>query len=77
MCKKDPSECKAKTKCVACIKRQEMSKIRNAYLEAKENGEVKSYKIVVDIGQETGKLSLNEVDNWVEKQHYIIEIKGE
>ena len=47
MCKKDPNQCKAKTKCTACIKRQEMSKIRNAYLEAKEKCEVKSYKIVV------------------------------
>ena len=76
MCRKDPNECKAKTKCSACIKRQEMSKIRNAYLEAKENGEVKSYKIVVDIEQEDDKLNLNEVDNLFEKQHYVIEIEG-
>ena len=76
MCRKDPNECKAKTKCSACIKRQEMSKIRNAYLEAKENGEVKSYKIVVDIEQEDDKLNLNEVDNLFEKQHFVIEIEG-
>ena len=77
MCRKDPSECKAKTKCTACIKRQEMSKIRNAYLEAKEKCEVKSYKIVVDSEQETGKLNLNEVDNRFEQQYYVIEIEGE
>ncbi|WAW11389.1 hypothetical protein vBAcePPAc_0012 [Aeromonas phage vB_AceP_PAc] len=54
-----------------------MSKLRDAYLEAKENGEVKSYKIVVDSEQETSKLGLNEVDNQFEQQHYVIEIKGE
>ena len=75
MCRKDPNECKAKTKCSACIKRQEMSKIRNAYLEAKENGEVKSYKIVVDIEQEDDKLNLNAVDSSFEQQSSIIEIK--
>lgn len=75
MCRKDPSECKAKTKCTACIKRQEMSKIRDAYLESKEKGEVSSYKIV-DSEQETGKLNLNEVDNQFEQQHFVIEIKG-
>ncbi|QEG08308.1 hypothetical protein HWC26_gp056 [Aeromonas phage 2L372X] len=75
MCRKDPSECKAKTKCTACIKRQEMSKIRNAYLEAKEKCEVKSYKIVVDSGQETGKLNLNEIDELLEQQTFIINIK--
>ena len=77
MRKKDPDQCKAKTKCSACTKRQEVSKLRDAYLEAKENGEVKYYKIVVDSEQETGKLGLNEVDNQFEKQHYVIEIKGE
>lgn len=76
MCRKDPSECKAKTKCTACIKRQEMSKIRDAYLESKEKGEVSSYKIVVDSEQETGKLSLNEVDTQFEQQHFVIEIEG-
>lgn len=77
MCKKDPDQCKAKIKCSACIKRQEMSKLHDAYLEAKEKGEVKSYKIVVDSEQEAGKLGLNEVDNQFEQQHYVIEIKGE
>lgn len=76
MCRKDPNECKAKTKCSACIKRQEMSKIRNAYLEAKENGEVKSYKIIVDSNREDDTLSLNEVDNQFEQQHFVIEIEG-
>jgi len=76
MCRKDPIECKAKTKCTACIKRQEMSKIRNAYLEAKEKGEVKSYKILIDSEQEDGKLSINEVDNQFEQQHFVIEIEG-
>ena len=76
MCRKDPSECKAKTKCSACTKRQEMSKLRDAYLEAKENGEVKSYKIVVDSEQETGKLNLNEIDELLEQQTFIINIKG-
>lgn len=76
MCRKDPSECKAKTKCSACIKRQEMSKIRDAYLEAKENGEVKSYKITLDSNKENDTLTLNEVDNQFEKQHFVIEIKG-
>ena len=75
MCRKDPSECKAKTKCSACTKRQEMSKLRDAYLEAKENGEVKSYKIVVDSEQETGKLNLNEIDELLEQQTFIINIK--
>lgn len=75
MCKKSPEQCKAKVKCRCCIKRQEMSKIRNAYLEAKENGEVKSYKIVVDSGQETGKLNLNEIDELLEQQTFIINIK--
>lgn len=75
VCKKDPNQCKAKTKCTACIKRQEMSKIRDAYLESKEKGEVKSYKIVVDSEQENGKLRLNEVDSQFEQQHYVIEIK--
>lgn len=75
MCRKDPSECKAKTKCTACIKRQEMSKIRDAYLEAKEKCEVKSYKIVVDGGQEIGKLNLNEIDELLEQQTFIINIK--
>ncbi|ULG01866.1 hypothetical protein phiA047_0135 [Aeromonas phage phiA047] len=77
MCRKSPEQCKAKVKCKCCIKRQEMSKLRDAYLEAKENGEVKSYKIIVDSEQETGKLGLNEVDNQFEQQHYVIEIKGE
>lgn len=77
LCKKDPDQCKAKTKCSACIKRQEMSKIRDAYLEAKEKGEVSSYKIVVDSEQETGKLNLKEVDNRFEQQYYVIEIEGE
>ena len=77
MCRKDPSECKAKVKRKCCIKRQEMSKLRDAYLEAKEKGEVKSYKILIDSEQEDGKLSLNEVDNQFEQQHYVIEIKGE
>lgn len=75
MCRKDPSECKAKTKCTACIKRQEMSKIRNAYLEAKENGEVKSYKITLDSNKENDTLTLNEVDSKFEQQSSIIEIK--
>lgn len=77
MCKKSPEQCNAKVKCKCCIKRQEMSKLRDAYLEAKEKGEVKPYKIVVDSEQETGKLGLNEVDNQFEQQHYVIEIKGE
>ncbi|QDB73972.1 hypothetical protein [Aeromonas phage 4L372D] len=77
MCKKSPEQCNAKVKCKCCIKRQVMSKLRDAYLEAKENGEVKSYKIIVDSEQETGKLGLNEVDNQFEQQHYVIEIKGE
>lgn len=76
MCKKDPDQCKAKIKCSACIKRQEMSKLRDAYLEAKENGEVNSYKIVVDKEQEDCKLSLNAVDNHFEQHHYVILIKG-
>ena len=75
MCRKDPSECKAKTKCSACIKRQEMSKIRDAYLEAKENGEVKSYKITLDSNKENDTLTLNEVDSKFEQQSSIIEIK--
>lgn len=53
-----------------------MSKIRNAYLEAKEKGEVKSYKILIDSEQEDGKLSINEVDNQFEQQHFVIEIEG-
>lgn len=77
MCRKDPNQCKAKIKCSACIKRQEMSKIRNAYLEAKEKGEVSSYKIVVDSEQEDGKLNLNEVDSLFEQQYCVIEIEGE
>lgn len=76
MCKKDPNQCKAKPKCSACIKRQEISKIRNAYLEAKEKGEVKSYKILIDSEKENDKLSLNEVDNQFEQQHFVIEIEG-
>ena len=75
MCRKSPEQCNAKVKCKCCIKRQEMSKIRNAYLKAKENGEVKSYKIVVDSGQETGKLNLNEIDELLEQQTFIINIK--
>lgn len=75
MCRKDPSECKAKTKCTACIKRQEMSKIRDAYLEAKEKGEVKSYKITLDSNKENDTLTLNEVDSKFEQQSSIIEIK--
>jgi hypothetical protein len=77
MCRKDPSECKAKTKCTACIKRQEMSKIRNAYLEAKEKCEVKSYKIIVDSNREDDTLSLNKVDSKYEQQLFIINVKGE
>lgn len=77
MCKKSPEQCKAKVKCKCCIKRQEMSKLRDAYLEAKENGEVKSYKIVVDSEQETSKLNLTELDSQFEQQSFIIDIKGD
>lgn len=77
MCKKSPEQCNAKVKCKCCIKQQEMSKLREAYIEAKENGEVKSYKIIVDSEQENGKLELNEVDIQFEQQHYVIEVKGE
>ena len=45
--------------------------------EAKEKDEVKSYKIVVDSNKKDDTLILNEVDNQFEKQHYVIEIKGE
>ena len=77
MCKKDPNQCKAKIKYSACIKRQEMSKIRDAYLEAKENGEIKSYKITLDSNREDDTLSLNEVDRKFEQQYFVIEVKGE
>ena len=77
MCKKLPEQCKAKVKCKCCIKRQEMSKLRDAYLEAKENGEVKSYKITLDSNRENGTLSLNEVDSKSEQQSFIIDIRGD
>lgn len=77
MCKKPPEQCRAKVKCTACIKRQEMSKIRNAYLEAKEKGEVKSYKIIVDSNREDDTLTLNEVDSKYEQQLFIINVEGE
>lgn len=34
-------------------------------------------KFVIDSEQENGKLNLNEVDNQFERQHYVIEVKGE
>lgn len=74
MCKKSPKQCKAKVKCSACIKRQEMSKLRDAYLEAKEKGEV---KITLDSNKEPDILTLNEVDTMFEQQYYVIDIKGE
>lgn len=77
MCRKSPEQCKAKVKCECCIKRQEMSKLRDAYLEAKENGEVKSYKITLDSNKEDDTLTLNEVDSKLEQQHYVIDVKGE
>lgn len=77
MCKKSPDQCKVKVKCKCCVKRQEMSKLRDAYLEAKENGEVKSYIITLDSNKEDGKLTLNEVDSKLEQQHYVIDVKGE
>lgn len=76
MCRKSPEHCKAKIKCKCCIKQQEMSKLRDAYLEAKENGEVKSYKITLDSNKGDDTLTLNEVDSKLEQQHYVIEIKG-
>ena len=91
MCKKSPEQCNAKVKCKCCIKQQEMSKLRDAYLEAKENGEVKSYKItldsnsmlqgiskkfLIDSSKEDDTLTLTEVDSQFEQQHYIIEIEG-
>ncbi|ULG01404.1 hypothetical protein phiA019_0057 [Aeromonas phage phiA019] len=77
MCKKSPEQCKAKVKCKCCIKRQEMSKLREAYLEAKENGEVKSYKITLDSNREDDTLTLNEVDSKFEQQSFIIDIRGD
>lgn len=92
MCKKPPEQCRAKVKCKCCIKQQEMTKLRDAYLEAKENGEVKSYKItldsnnmlqgiskkfLIDSNREDDTLSLNEVDRKFEQQYFVIEVKGE
>ena len=77
MCKKSQEQCKAKTKCKCCIKRQKMSKLREAYLEAKENGEVKSYKITLDSNREDDALTLNEVDSKFEQQSFIIDIRGD
>ena len=54
-----------------------MSKLRDAYLEAKENGEVKSYKIIVDSNREDDTLTLNEVYSKFEQQSFIIDIKGD
>lgn len=76
MCRKSPEHCKAKIKCKCCIKRQEMSKLRVAYLEAKENGEVKSYKITLDSNKQDDTLTLNEVDSEFEQQQHVVEIKG-
>ena len=50
MCRKDPSECKAKIKCRCCVK-------------------------PIDKKQESGKLSLNEVDNQFEQQLFILILK--
>ena len=79
MCKKDPKDCKAEVKCLACIKRQEMSHLHlhEAYVKAKENDDVKSYKITVDRSQKDSKLSLNEVDNLNEQEEFIINVKGD
>lgn len=77
MCKKDPKDCKAEVKCLVCIKRKEMSQLREAYMEAKENDDVKSYKITVDSSQKDSKLSLNEVDNLNEQEEFIINVKGD
>ena len=77
MCKKLPEQCKSKVKCKCCIKQQEMSKLRDAYLEAKENGEVKSYKITLDSNKENDTITLNEVDSKFEQQQHVIETKGE
>ena len=75
MCKKDPRDCKALVKCLACIKRQEMTQLREAYMKAKENGDVESYKINVDTKVDCGNISINEVDELLEQQIFIINIK--
>ena len=67
MCKKSPEQCKAKVKCKCCKEK----------LDSNCKLQVISKKFIVAIEQETGKLSLNEVDNQFEQQHYVIEVKGE
>lgn len=46
-------------------------------MKAKEDDDVKSYKITVDTSQNDGKLNLNEVDNLNEQQEFIINVKGD
>lgn len=79
MCNKNPSNCQATIECECCTasehKHYSMSEIRKAYLEAKDKGQVKSYKISVDLPEEHDKIVLDvqEVDKiQTEKDHIVV-----